>query len=84
MINEQVGHKLAGLRREAQLGHQVPSVGLSGSCQNFIGYQPNTLFEAGLDQAIAWFRDNWECIDAALFGLGVSSAVQQMVTPGKG
>jgi hypothetical protein len=37
-----------------------------------------------LGQAIAWFKENWERINAAArFGPGVSSAVRQLVTPGK-
>lgn len=49
--------------------------------RELIGYQPNTPFEAGLDHAIAWFRENWDLIEAdARFGPGISSAVRKAVS----
>ena len=33
--------------------------------QNLIGYHPNTSLEEGLQETIAWFRDNWDRIGAA-------------------
>jgi nucleoside-diphosphate-sugar epimerase len=46
-----------------------------------IGYEPNTPFEVGLDQTVAWFRDHWDEIEAsARFGPGTSSAVRDMTT----
>jgi UDP-glucose 4-epimerase len=45
--------------------------------RKLIGYEPQTHFEEGLPQAIEWFRQNWERIEAAAsFGPGVSSAVR--------
>jgi UDP-glucose 4-epimerase len=52
--------------------------------RSLIGYQPNTPFEDGLKQTIAWFQDNWDLIaTSASFGPGVSSAVRELVTQGK-
>jgi dTDP-D-glucose 4,6-dehydratase len=49
--------------------------------KSLIGYQPNTPFEDGLKQAIAWFKDNWDLIAAAArFGPGMSSAVRNLVS----
>jgi len=51
--------------------------------KSLIGYQPNTPFEGGLKQAIAWFKDNWDRIAAAArFGPGMSSAVRNLVSGG--
>ena len=48
-----------------------------------IGYEPGTSFEEGLQHAIAWFRAEWDRIDAAAhFGPGISSAVREMTTVG--
>jgi nucleoside-diphosphate-sugar epimerase len=48
--------------------------------RGLIGYAPDTPFEQGLEQTVAWFRDNWDRIhDAASFGPGMSSAVRQML-----
>lgn len=47
--------------------------------RELIGYEPGTPFEEGLQEAIRWFHDNWERIDAsARFGPGESSAVRDM------
>ena len=44
-----------------------------------LGYNPDTPFQHGLDQVVAWFRDHWDDIQAAAsFGPGVSSAVREM------
>lgn len=44
-----------------------------------LGYEPDTAFEDGLEETIAWFEDNWDRIqEAADFGPGVSSAVREM------
>jgi nucleoside-diphosphate-sugar epimerase len=85
MINEQVGNK-AGITFTARRKWDTKSRLLASvdRAKELIGYQPNTPFEVGLGQAIAWFKDNWERISAAArFGPGVSSAVRQLVTPGK-
>ena len=51
--------------------------------KSLIGYQPNTPFEDGLKQTIAWFKDNWDLIAAAArFGPGMSSAVRNLVSGG--
>lgn len=47
--------------------------------RELIGYEPGMPFEEGLQEAIRWFHDNWERIDAsARFGPGASSAVRDM------
>jgi len=85
MINEQVGNK-AGITFTDRRKWDTKSRLLASvnRAKELIGYQPNTPFEVGLGQAIDWFKDNWERISAAArFGPGVSSAVRQLVTPGK-
>ncbi|MEW6387993.1 MAG: NAD-dependent epimerase/dehydratase family protein [Thermodesulfobacteriota bacterium] len=52
--------------------------------KELIGYAPHTPFETGLSHAIAWFRENWDRIQAAAsFGPGISSAVRQMLPLGQ-
>ncbi|MBN1580637.1 MAG: NAD-dependent epimerase/dehydratase family protein [Anaerolineae bacterium] len=47
--------------------------------RELIGYEPKADFQEGLQNAIQWFRDNWDRIDqAARFGPGASSAVREM------
>lgn len=47
--------------------------------KSLLGYQPNTPFETGLENTIAWFRENWSSIEsAASFGPGVSAAVRDV------
>lgn len=49
--------------------------------RRLLSYEPHTSFEEGLGQTIAWFKDNWERIQAAArFGPGISAAVPQMVS----
>ena len=44
-----------------------------------VGYDPNTDFEWGLEQTIAWMKDHWDEIEAYNgFGPGASSAVRDM------
>lgn len=84
MINARVGNK-AGVIFSARRKWDTKSRLLASvdRAKKLIGYQPNTPFEEGLDKAIAWFRDNWERINAAAsFGPGVSSAVREMVHQG--
>jgi len=46
--------------------------------RELIGYAPETEFREGLENAVAWFRENWAQIsDAAQFGPGTSSAVRE-------
>jgi UDP-glucose 4-epimerase len=78
MINAQVGSQgginFAARRKWDTKSRLLASVDRAGQ---LIGYQPNTSFESGLQKAIAWFRDNWEGIQAAArFGPGMSSAVR--------
>jgi UDP-glucose 4-epimerase len=50
-----------------------------------IGYELTAPFKIGLKNAIEWFRDHWDQIDAsACFGPGVSSAVREMTGMEKG
>lgn len=45
-----------------------------------LGYDPKTPFEDGLKRTIAWFRENWEQIEAAAdFRPGMSSAGRDFV-----
>lgn len=83
MINEATGNK-AGIefvpRRKwdtkARLRASIDKA------RTLLGYEPKTSFEEGLVATIAWFRDNWDRIEAAArFGPGVSSAVRQMSIP---
>lgn len=86
MINEQVGNK-AGIAFTERRKWDTKSRLLASvaRARELIGYRPHTPFEVGLGQAIGWFKDNWERINAAArFGPGVSSAVRKLVTPGKG
>ncbi len=82
MINTQVGNK-AGIsfterRKWDTKSRLLASVARAGE---LIGYQPNTPFEVGLQNGVAWFRENWEGIQAAArFGPGMSSAVRSFVT----
>ncbi len=81
MINTQVGNK-AGIsfterRKWDTKPRLLASVAKAGE---LVGYQPNTLFEVGLKNTIAWFKENWEGIQAAArFGPGMSSAVRSFV-----
>lgn len=45
--------------------------------KSLIGYAPQTPFATGLDNTVAWFRENWERIaQGARFGPGVSPRVE--------
>ncbi|MDD2903441.1 MAG: hypothetical protein PHU44_13510 [Syntrophales bacterium] len=47
--------------------------------RELIGYEPNTPFEKGMKNTIAWFRENWDLIEAAArFGPGISIAVRKV------
>lgn len=76
MVNTATGNK-AGItfvpRRKwdtkARLRASVEKAG------TLLGYKPATPFQEGLDATVAWFRQNWDKIEAsASFGPGVSSA----------
>ncbi len=78
MINEQVGNPggifFTARRRWDTKPRLLASVARAGQ---LIGYAPHTPFEDGLSNTIAWFRDNWDRIQAAArFGPGMSSAVR--------
>lgn len=78
MINAQVGNPagivFAPKRKWDTKSRLLASV---DRARKLIGYEPKTPFEEGLKQAIAWFKENWEAIDAAArFGPGISSAVR--------
>lgn len=48
--------------------------------RKLVGYDPKTDFDQGLNNAISWFKDNWDKIEeSAAFGPGVSSAVRSVV-----
>ena len=82
MINSQVGNK-AGISFTERRKWDTKSRLLASvdRARQLIGYEPNTPFETGLKDAIAWFRENWEGIQsAARFGPGMSSAVRSFVT----
>jgi len=82
MINAQVGNQggisFTARRKWDTKSRLLASVDRAGQ---LIGYEPHTPLETGLQQAIAWFRENWEEIQAAArFGPGMSSAVRGFVT----
>jgi UDP-glucose 4-epimerase len=81
-INAQAGNQ-AGIsftarRKWDTKSRLLASVDRAGQ---LIGYQPHTDFDLGLQNTIAWFRENWDGIQAAArFGPGMSSAVRTYVT----
>jgi nucleoside-diphosphate-sugar epimerase len=82
MINTQVGNKagvsFAERRKWDTKSRLLASVDRAGQ---LIGYEPNTPFEPGLENTIAWFKENWDGIQAAArFGPGMSAAVRSFVT----
>jgi UDP-glucose 4-epimerase len=82
LINAQIGNK-AGVAFTSRRKWDTKSRLLASvdRAKSLIGYQPNTPFEEGLQNAIAWFKDNWEGITAsASFGPGISSAVRDKFT----
>lgn len=84
MINAQVGNKagiLYGERRKWDTKSRL--LASVDRARQLIGYEPQTPFEAGLKNAVAWFQDNWDRIEsAARFGPGMSSAVRNIVSAG--
>jgi UDP-glucose 4-epimerase len=82
MINKMTGNK-AGINFAPRRKWDTKSRILASveRANKLIGYTPNTTFEQGLPQAIAWFKANWENIQAAAsFAPGASSAVRSIVT----
>ncbi len=81
MINDltenQAGVVFTERRKWDTKSRLLASIDKAGS---LIGYSPQTPFEQGLVEALAWFRDNWDLISAsARFGPGMSSAVRGYV-----
>ncbi len=80
MINDAVGNT-AGVRMTERRRWDTKSRLLASvdKARKLIGYEPRTDFKEGLGATIAWFRENWDRIDAsAHFAPGVSSAVRDM------
>lgn len=80
MINEATGNE-AGInfvpRRKWDTKKRL--LASVDKARDLIGYDPDTPFEDGLQEAVAWFREHWDEIEAsARFGPGASSAVRQM------
>jgi len=78
MINERTGNK-AGIKFSQKRKWDTKSRLLASvdKASSLIGYEPKTDFKAGLDNAIEWFKANWDHIEAsASFGPGLSSAVR--------
>ncbi len=78
MINEAVGNKAGvnhvGKRKWDTKNRLLASV---DKAKKLIGYEPKMPFEQGLEEAIKWFKTNWDNVEAsAAFGPGVSSAVR--------
>ncbi len=84
MINAQVGNKAGILYAERRKWDTKSRLLASvNRARQLIGYEPRTPFTAGLKNAISWFRENWEQIQAAArFGPGMSSAVRHKVAKG--
>jgi len=84
MINAQVGNKAGILYAERRKWDTKSRLLASvDRARQLIGYEPYTPFEEGLKNAIAWFRDNRDRIEAAArFGPGMSSAVRDIVSTG--
>lgn len=82
MINDLTGNK-AGICFAQKRKWDTKSRRLASieKARELLGYEPRTSFHEGLGNAVQWFRDNWEQIDAAAkFKPGVSSAVRDFTT----
>ena len=80
MINKAVGSD-AGIRMAERRRWDTKSRLLASvdKARRLIGYEPKTDFKEGLTATIAWFRENWDAIEAsAHFAPGVSSAVRDL------
>jgi len=84
MINTQVGNEAGILYAERRKWDTKSRLLASvDRARQLIGYEPHTPFEAGVKSTIAWFRENWDRIQAAArFGPGISSAVRKVVSAG--
>ncbi len=78
MINEQTGNQAGILFSERRKWDTKPRLLASVErAKGLIGYQPNTPFEEGLKNTVAWFREKWDLIaGTARFAPGMSSAVR--------
>lgn len=79
MINSATGNK-AGIKMVGKRKWDTKSRLLASvdKARELLGYEPNTLFEQGLENTIDWFKTNWENIDiCADFPPGASSAVRE-------
>ncbi len=80
LINEMIGNK-AGIRFAQRRKWDTKSRLLASveRARELIGYNPTVPFQAGLQNTIQWFNDNWSQIEAAArFGPGISAAVKEM------
>ncbi len=76
MINERTGNK-AGIKTIPKRVWDTKTRLLASveKAKNLIGYEPKTSFEDGLDEAVKWFKENWNEIDNShSFLPGASSA----------
>jgi nucleoside-diphosphate-sugar epimerase len=85
MINAQVENKAGIVYAERRKWDTKPRLLASvDRARQLIGYEPRTPFEVGLKNAIVWFRENWDQIQAAAqFGPGISSAVRNVESTGQ-
>ena len=77
MINELTGNQAGVIFTERRKWDTKSRLLASiDKARALIGYDPQTPFEQGLRETIAWFREKWDLIQAsARFGPGMSSAV---------
>jgi UDP-glucose 4-epimerase len=82
MVNDATGNR-AGIQFAQRRKWDTKSRLLASidRARDLIGYSPSTSFEQGLQNAIKWFQDNWDNIEAcARFAPGVSSAVREVTS----
>lgn len=74
LVGNTAGVTFVGRRKWDTKSRLLASVDLAGE---LLGYRPSVDFDTGLDRTIAWFRQNWDRIEAsARFGPGMSAAVR--------
>jgi UDP-glucose 4-epimerase len=80
MINGITGNKAGIVYAAKRKWDNKNRIRASISCANkLIGYKPNTSFKEGLNEAINWFKDNWDEIEKSVrFSPGMSSAVRNI------
>ncbi|OGF16955.1 MAG: nucleotide sugar epimerase [Candidatus Eisenbacteria bacterium RBG_16_71_46] len=82
MVNEAVG-STAGIHHVERRKWDTKRRLLASvdKARRLVGYEPRTPFDEGLAATVAWFRENWNAIEAgARFGPGASSAVREMAS----